>query len=161
MARRAIILLAFIFCLTLQAQQTTYPRFRAYREVTKSAAAEVFTLQLPPAASKKAQVEEVSIYCEADIDVTVELNGTSATSTYIVPTVVNGVGANAVASPYHSSNTTGGATIDKYYVYGGTTAVVKLSGIVIPSGMTTPRNITFRTSSFTGALRVRVEWTEQ
>lgn len=160
MTRRATISLLLLLCFTLQGQ-TSYPRFRAYREVTKTAAAEVFTIQLPPSASKQVELDEISIYCEADIDVTIEQNGTSATSTYIVPTVVNGVGANAVASPFHSSNTTGGTTIDKWSIYGGTTAVIKLSGIVIPRGMTTPKNITIRTTSFTGRLTIRADWTER
>ena len=157
--RRAIaLLLTLVFALPAQ---TSVPKFRAYREATKSAAAEVITIQLPPRSSKKAEFVELVLFCEASVDVTVELNGGAATSTSFAPALLNLVGVSSIATPYHTSNTSGGSIIDKFSLSGGDTVFLKLEDVVLASGMSTPQNLTIRTSSFTGRITTRLTWIER
>jgi hypothetical protein len=161
MPRRALILFLAMLPLVGQQSAPSVPVFRAFRETTKTATAEVITIQIPKASVKRLQFAELFIYCEQDIDVTLEQNGGSATQTAYTSTVINGVGATAVATPYYSSNTTGGTTIDKFSVYGGLGVILNLREINLRAGQTQPQNLTIRTTAFTGAIRVRVEWMEQ
>lgn len=158
-AALAVLLLFLAPASILRAQSV--PRFRAFREVTKSAAAEVLTIQIPARSSKKAEFASLYIQTDADMDIVVELNGGSATSTAFSPVVVNLPGVSAVAGAFHTSNTAGGSTIDKFHLDGGSTAVFSLSGIVLGKGMSTPQNLTIRTTAFTGTVKIRVEWEER
>jgi hypothetical protein len=161
MFRRAFLLLSAMLPLVGQPSAPSIPAFRAYRETTKTATAEVITIQLPSRSAKRAEFSELFLYCEADIDVTIEQGGGAATSTSFAPVNINLRNIPSVASAYHTSNTTGGTTIDKLTLFGGSTAIIKLTGINLLSGQTVPQNLTIRTTAFTGLLRVRVEWQER
>lgn len=159
-------LLAMVFLLTLPPTispqtVTSYPIFRAYREGSKSAAAEVFVLQLAPRASKRAELQSLTLYCSADVDVTIEVNGGGATSTAFNTTAINQQGVGAVATAYHSSNSTAGTAINKFTLFGDSTLTLDLTNTILPSGQTTVKNFIVRTSAFTGTIRYSLTWAER
>jgi hypothetical protein len=141
--------------------QTSYPKFTAFRESTKSAAAEVITVQLPKDSVKRAEFLDISIWSSATIDVTIEINGSAATATSFQPYPLNNRSAGAVATPYHGSNSTAGQVIDKFTLDSGSTLWLDISDIVLSNGMTTPQNIVIRTTAFTGTARFKVTWQER
>lgn len=140
---------------------TSYPIFRAYREGSKSAAAEVFVLQLAPRAGTRAELQSLTLYCSADVDVTIEVNGGGATSTAFSTTSINQQGVGAVATAYHSSNSTAGTAINKFTLFGDSTLTLDLTNTILPSGQTTVKNFIVRTSAFTGTIRYSLTWAER
>lgn len=144
--------------------QTTYPKFSAYKESTKSAATEVITLQLPARASKRAELGQLVVYCTADTTITIEINGSTATtpdSVAITPQIINLPSYTPVAQAYSSSNSTGGTVLDKYTLYGDSLLSLNLMDVVLPVNQSLPKNITVRATAFTGTIRVRMTWSER
>lgn len=140
---------------------TSYPIFRAYREGSKSGTAEVFVLQLPQKSAKRAELLSLTLYCSADIDVTIEVNGGGSTSTLFSTNSLNQQGVSAIARAYHSSNATAGTTINKFTLFGDSTLTLDLTNIILPSGQSTVKNFIVRTSAFTGTIRYSLTWAER
>ena len=144
--------------------QTNYPKFSAFKETTASAAAEVITLQLPARAGKRAELGQLVVYCTVDTTITIEVNGTTATtpdSVEITPIQLNLPGSTAVAKAYSTSNSTGGTVLDKITLFGESTLTLNLSDAVLPANQSTPKNITIRLAAFTGTSRVKISWWER
>lgn len=144
--------------------QTTYPKFSAYKESTKSAATEVITLQLPPQSAKRAELGYLTIYCSADTTITIEVNGSTATtpdSVEFVPQVVNLAAFVPLARIYHTSNSTGGTILDKFTLFADSLLALNLADVVLPPSQPLPKNITVRATAFTGTIRVRMTWSER
>lgn len=144
--------------------QSNYPKFSAFKETTASAAAEVITLQLPARAGKRAEIGQLVVYCTVDTTVTIEVNGTTATtpdSVEITPTQLNLPGSLNVARAYSSSNSTGGTVLDKITLFGESTLTLNLSDVVLPVNQPSPKNITIRLAAFTGTSRVKISWWER
>lgn len=140
---------------------TSYPVFRAYNEASKSSAAEVFVLQLPPRAGKRAELHSLTLYCSADVNVTIEVNGGGSTSTEFSTSILNQQGVTSVAKAYHSSNSTAGTSINKFGLFGDSTLTLDLTNTILPSGQSTVKNFIVRTSAFTGTIRYSLTWAER
>lgn len=144
--------------------QTNYPKYSVYKESAKTAATEVITLQLPTRASKRAELGQLVVYCTADTTITIEINGSTATtpdSVAITPQVVNLPSYTPVAQAYSSSNSTGGTILDKYTLFGDSVLSINLMDVVLPVNQSLPKNITVRATAFTGTIRVRMTWSER
>lgn len=144
--------------------QTNYPKYSVYKESTKSAATEVITLQLPSRAGKRAELGQLVVYCTADTTITIEINGSTATtpdSVAITPQVINLPSFTPVAQAYSSSNSTGGTILDKYTLFGDSVLSLNLADVVLPVNQSLPKNITIRATAFTGTIRVRLNWSER
>lgn len=144
--------------------QTTYPKYSIYKESAKTAATEVITLQLPTRASKRAELGQLVVYCTADTTITIEINGSTATtpaSVAITPQVVNLPSYTPVAQAYSTSNSTGGTILDKYTLFGDSVLSINLADVVMANNQPLPKNITIRATAFTGTIRVRMTWSER
>src|SRR5205823_1118990 len=135
------------------AQQPTYqiyPNYTASRDVTLSAAAEVVTIQAPGTSgaqsAKTLYLKSASITCAVSCDVTVERDGTAASTTALTINPLNRLDAASVASAFRSSNVGSGTVLSVVTVAAGTTARYDLSGKTLNAA----ENFTFRTSSVTG-----------
>ena len=131
----------------------------AYREATKAGAAEVVTVQQAAKGTRTVHLDAASVYCSVDCVVSVERNGTAATGTALTRTPVNTATA-ATATAWHTSNAGTGTVLAKYLVTAGTDKKIGLRGVVLRQ--TAPgENVTIRTASITGDVRIVVRWGER
>ena len=133
--------------------------YTASRETTLSGAAETVTIQQP--ATNSGQhffIDGAAVYCSVDCVVTVERNGTAATSTAFTPTPLNPGVIAAKAQAFHTSNVGAGTLIGKYRVPAGSEKVIQLRGLRLRANYRD--NLTVKTDSITGTVRILVKWAE-
>lgn len=137
--------------------------FSADYSITKktslSAAAEVITIQQPSSGARSVRFEAATLYCSVACEVTLERDGSAASSTALT---VNKLAGSAVPNPtvqaFSSSNVGSGTVLARYNVPAGSTLVVDLGSFGWVEGSN--RNITFRTDAITGVFVINVFWTE-
>ena len=133
----------------------------AYNEAVLAGTASVVTVQQP--ASNSARIVRfvaASLYCSAACDVTLERNGTAATTTALTPTPINTTTSAAKAKAFSASNVGAGTVLSKYSLVAGGTMVIDLA-VMNLSGTGTTKNLTFRTSAITGTARITVQFNEE
>lgn len=166
---RKLIFCSLIFCSIGVSQQTgrtinpqTDARFTVTKTTTLSAAAEVVTVQNTTSSTKNVLFQGGSVYCSVLCTVTLEVNGTAASTTTLAPANINPGAPNAQTtktSAYSSSNVGSGTTIATYQIGAGGTVPIDLSGMFLPSGVAS--NLTLRTNSITGTVTLILLWIEQ
>lgn len=126
-----------------------------------SGSACVVTVQQPstPALAKRVSFHGAAVTCSVDCTFTIERNGTAATATSQPPT---GLGTNAPASAataYINSDVGSGTVISNLAIPAGGTMSLDLSKISL-QGTTTTSNLTIRTNSITGTVRINITFAE-
>lgn len=141
--------------------------FAAYRTASLSAAAETVTIhQSGTAVSvRKAYLDAASIYCSVPCVVTLERSGAAPTTTELTPVALNNWGSGVTPSTtvkvYHTSNVGAGTAVAAYPVPADSTLVLDLHGMVLAGGTSTTRNVTLKTDSITGVVRLVLKWRER
>ncbi|MFB3828949.1 MAG: hypothetical protein ACE15B_19440 [Bryobacteraceae bacterium] len=162
---RRIAMLVCLLPLMLMAQADIFENrdfqkiYTAQREATLAGTAEVVTIQQPATTTgNHFFLDEAAVYCSVDCTFTVERSGTAATTTAFTPAPANPGIVAAKATAFHTSNVGASTVIGKYYVAAGGEKVVNLRAIRLRNG--TRDNLTVRTSSITGTVRILVRWAE-
>lgn len=137
------------------------PTFNAYYEATLAGSPAVVTVQQPAAnAASTVRFKTASVYCSVACDVTVERSGTAATSTALTPVSVNAsMTAAAKTKAFSASNAGVGTVLNKFTIGAGGTMAIDLMPLTL-SGAGTDKNLTFRTSSVTGTVRITIQFEE-
>jgi hypothetical protein len=141
-----------------------YSQIYGYAAVKKTAlvkTAEVITVQQPATGSTTVRFLGASVYCSVACEITVEKNGTAATTTTLAITRINpDFGpATGIATAWSSSNAGVGSVIGIYSIAAGATMTLDLSEIRLV-GNGTGKNFTVRTDAITGTVIVNVQWEE-
>ena len=128
-----------------------------------SSAAEVITVQQIAQAPGGRIIEFRSAYidCSATCDVTIERDGTAATTTALATVPVNARDLASKATAYSSSNVGSGTVLSVATIQAGGALGFDLSGISINKEGGTSSNLTVRTSSITGTVHISIKWTER
>ena len=133
--------------------------YTAYYKFTPSESAAVLTVQQPAGASFNLQFVGAYVYCSVACEITLERNGTAASTTSFTPSPVNPNGYAATAVAYRDSNVGTGTVIAKYVLAAGTDKTIDLSGTRCKFGSGV-ENLTLRSASVTGEVRMLVQWGE-
>src|ERR1700738_1039313 len=151
---------------SLPAQQKIPPDYIVFREDTGlSNAASVVTIQQPatnPASVSfytPAQGGSASVYCSVACVVTLERDGTAATSTSATPIPVSHGTPAAVTTAYVASNVGVGTILNRIPVAAGQTVNPDLSSLKMYAAGTGV-NLTLRTNSITGDVKILMKWRE-
>jgi hypothetical protein len=132
--------------------------FVVLRTATLSNSAEAVTIQQPSSGGKRVNFRSAWIDSTVDVEVTIERNGTAASSTSTTPVAVNPPGT-ATVSAYHTSNVGPGTVISRFTCKAGPVCTVDISA-VSQVGSGTSKNFTLRTSSITGTVHIGIQWVE-
>lgn len=135
--------------------------FTATKTTSLSAAAEVITVQHTANDRKTVVFKGASLYCSVSCTITLERDGTAASTTVFSavntnPSNLNVKAATSVA--YSSSNVGVGTVLTSYAIGSGGTFSIDLTNMILPSS--TAANLTFRTNSITGTVIITVLWYE-
>jgi hypothetical protein len=134
----------------------------ASKATTLSGAAEVVTIQGNAAANvrlaKQITFVGFDVYCSVDCTITLERDGIVATSTPLTPAATNSELPAATAQAFSSSNVGVGTVIGQYRISAGGTLPIKLTGKFLYLG---GENLTIRSNSITGEIRINVQWNEE
>lgn len=137
------------------------------REVTLAGTAEVVTVQIPAASTRFLRCKVAQVWCSTgSVDVTVERDGAAATTTSVTPKKVNPNAAwvqASIASAFHTSNVGAGTQVGiKQTAYsGGQGLVLDMTPTVLEKASAAVRNLTIRTASYTGTVRILILWEER
>lgn len=145
----------FIFLTALHAQN-----FVASKRTVLTGATEVLTVQAT-SSSKRVAFVSAYVYCTVACTITLERNGTAATTTTQTPTQVNpSLGIVATATAYNTSNVGVGTVLWTYDLAGSQGLPINLAGISFAPSAGNTNNITFRTSSISGTVNLSIQWQE-
>lgn len=156
------LLFALVGALALgQAPSVTFsPRFAEFREVT--ATAEVSTLQLAQASSRRMFPLSLYVWCEQSCTVTIETAGTAASATLSNAVASIGLPTTAAGAIYLDSNVGAGTVLNKVRISGGTGQTVGLTEVFFGAGGPAARNLTWRIAGdSSGVIRRSILWAEQ
>jgi len=139
--------------------------FTAVKTTTLTGAAEVITIQQPTTGSKSISFncDGCGVYVDSSVavDLTLERNGSAATSTTLTVAKVNPqVSVSGTAQAFSGSNVGTGTTIGAYSLAGAGSLSPKLQRVAF-SGNDNTQNITLRTSSITGKVNIIFVWEER
>jgi len=126
------------------------------QKTTLTGAAEVVTVQLPPATSVNVAFERASVYCSVECEFTLERDGAAATQTAATPVRIIPSDPAPAATAYRSSNVGAGTVLTQYVVPAGGTVVLDLRLVLIKAG----QNVSVRTSAITGVVIIQFGWKE-
>lgn len=154
------------FCLFLLASplwcQISYV---AQKTTSLSGAAEVVTIQQRAPASSNRFVDFKTAYidCSVACTVTLERNGTFASTTALTIANVNPGETATTVTAYSASNVGTGTVIQVVSIQAGGYLVFGLDNpsINLKSQGGTSENFTLRTSSITGTVHITINWTER
>ncbi len=136
------------------------PSFSVYHFVDLAAAASVLTVQQPATGGKRVTFDSATLYCENACVVTLERDGTAATTTAAVEvTLDETINTAPTATAFSTSNVGAGTTISVYRLAAGVTFTIDISNIKM-SGNGTTKNISLRTASTTGEIARTLVWVE-
>lgn len=135
------------------------PRFSVYKATTLSGAAEVVTIQQPASGSKKVHFAAAMVYCSVACVIEIERDGTAATGTAATEVALTPYGT-ATAVGWHTSDVGNGTTINTFDVAAGSTVTVDLVGVMLAQGGGTGENLTLRSDSITGDIKITIVWRE-
>jgi hypothetical protein len=153
----------FLFIgLALAGAAVAQQSYTASQTTSLSAAAEVVTLQAPGSAgtipAKLIHLNAAAISCSVACTVTLERDGTAASTTALTPQAVNREAPAAIALAYHASNVGVGTVVAQYPIAAGGTLTLDLADKFL---WTAQENLTLRTNSITGTVYINVKWSEQ
>ncbi len=158
--RNAKILFAVALVVTALAQaQPTAGLYCATKTTALVGAAEVITIQQPATGARSVAFSGASIYASVEAGLTLERDGTAASSTTLAVAKLNASADTNAALAWSSSNVGSGTTLAAYTIPAGQTMVLDLNGIWM-LGNGTAKNLTLRTASITGTVKVNVCWSE-
>jgi hypothetical protein len=151
-------ILLFAVCL-LALGQPQAGFYCATKTTALSGAAEVVTVQQPATGARSVSFSGASIYASVETGLLLQRDGTAASSTTLAPAKLNASADTAAATAWSSSNVGSGTTLAAYTVPAGGTLVLDLSGIWL-LGNGTAKNLTLRTASVTGTVKINICWRE-
>lgn len=155
--RIAIALL--LWCATIAHAQVQPSTFSAYKSTSLSGAAETLTIQKAVATvSRNFQFLSATMYCSVACTIELETAGTVASGTALTPTPLR-FGTAAVAEAYHTSNVGNGTTISEYVLAAGEQKSIGLNAVYW-AGSSGLKNLTLRTDSITGTVKLGIVWSE-
>lgn len=149
-----------LLCLVSACAFAQAPTFAVFRESTLAGAGEALTLQQPSSSAKDTLPQSAALYCSVACTVTLEINGTAASST--AGTVVDLLGQSntSTTTAWVASDVGTGTTVAKYVIAAGSTYVVDLTGIRL-RGSNTAKNMSLRVNSITGDFKALVTFRNQ
>lgn len=129
------------------------------KTTTLSGTAEVITVQQPAAGA--AIVRGVGIYIDSSValTITVERNGSAATTTSLAVANVNPGEATAISGAYNSSNVGTGTVITRANIAAGGSLTVDISKIIM-IGSGASKNFSIRTNSVSGTVNIVIIYSE-
>ena len=167
MKRGTIALLALLLALVPAAwgqdsvfENTDFSKiYTASKETTLSGAAETVTIQQPATNSRQNFFfDGAAVYCSVDCTVIIERSGTAVMTTAFTPAPLNPGTVAAKAQALHTSNVGAGTAVGKYWIAAGSEKVIQLRGLRLRAN--TRDNLTIKTNSITGTVRILVKWAE-
>lgn len=126
------------------------------KSTTLSSAAETVTIHLPTGSNGTVKFLGASVYSSVATSFTLERDGSAPTATAVTPAEMNG-GATGEARAYHTSNVGSSTTIKTYNVFAADEKRIDLP----EKGLTAGQNLTIRTASMTGSVRIFIQWMER
>ena len=128
---------------------------------TPAASATVLTIQQPAASANDAEVIWASIYCSVDCVVELERDGTAATTTAATEVGTSVNSPTPTGTAFSASNVGNGTTVDTFTVIAAQPQAINLTayGLAL-KGSGTTKNVTLRTDSITGTVRMTICWRE-
>ena len=156
---KRLIAISLLLSLSLAGQSLRRNRFSTYKETTLSSAAEAVTIQQPSSSARVVYFELANIYCSVACTVELERGGTAATTTALSTVAVGNQGQSSRANAFHTSDVGNGSTVTEFDVAAGETMSVDLSGMIL-EGADTTENVTFRTNTISGDVKITVVWWE-
>lgn len=152
--KRLLVLLGFAFVVFSQ----TRAGFTVTSKQTPSGAAVVVTVQQPTSSSKTVHMLGATVYSSVDVEFTVEVSGTAATTTNVAEGRLPG-SPPANAYVYAPSNAGSGNVLTRYQLSAGQTSpLIDLSQMYFARAKAD--NVTIRTASITGTVIVNIQWEE-
>ena len=150
--------LLIVFTGSLMAQQPKRERFSVYKATTLAGAVETVTIQQPLTGALDVFFEYAILYCSVVCTIELEIDGTAATTSALTP-IVETYGT-ATATAWSGSDVGNGTTLYEYNLAAGETITVSLIGQFL-EGDGTAKNLSFRTNSITGDVKIAAFWWEQ
>lgn len=126
------------------------------KATTLAAATERVTLHFPTGSSKTVYLIGATIYSSVATTYTVERDGTAPTTTAVTPGELNSGTAGLIIA-YHTSNVGAGTTIKTYNIAASEEQRIELGYKTLKAG----KNLTIRTASMTGNVRIFLQWREE
>ena len=156
MMRTGILLFAVCLLALAQPQAGLYC---ATKTTALSGAAEVITIQQPATGARSVSFSGASIYASVETGLLLQRDGTAATSTALTPAKLNDSAEATAVTAWHTSNAGAGTTLAAYTVPAGGTLVLDLNGLWL-LGNGTAKNLTLRTASVSGTVKINICWRE-
>ena len=161
--KRVFWLSVFVLAVAIRllAQSTTTTRLYAtYHEVTPNGAAVVVTVQQPSTGARQLVFEGATIYCSVACVPALEVNGTAATVTAGTLIKLDTRAPSATAAVFTGSDVGAGTVINRYPVAAGQQISIAKSGLLLGVDSGSKHNLTIRTDSISGTVRVSLAWSE-
>lgn len=133
----------------------------AQKTTTLSSAAEVITVQQPAASSRILDFKSAYVDCSVTCTVTLERNGSPASSTALVILNINPNESTAASTGWSASNVGTGTVLSVVSIPASGSIIFDLSGIGLLANNSTGQNLSIRTSSITGTVHITVKYTER
>ena len=132
-----------------------------YKATGLSSAASVVTVQLGNVTTAKAAyMLKAAVYCSVQCEITLERDGSQATTTAIVPAATRGSAPTVSSVAYRSSNVGTGTVLARYVVTAGSTMPIDLTDVIlVPQRIL--ENFSIRTAAITGDAIIVIKWREQ
>jgi hypothetical protein len=150
------LLLLALLALPLVAQERAYV---VWREATLSSSAEAVTIQQPANPTRLVRFSAVTAFCSAACTITLERGGTAATSTALTSNALSADTSAATALAFHTSNSSGATVLSKFDIAAGGSLTLDLKRLRLPTSPSA--NVTLRTNSLTGSVRIGFTWQEE
>lgn len=143
-----------IFLLSLGALQAQI-YYSTSKTTALSGAAEVVTVQLPATGTNTVNFLGAWVDCTVACTLTVERNGTAATSTTLAVNNINPGQTAAATTGWSSSNVGTGTVISRIGIAAGGGVSIDLTKVRM-TGNGTNQNLTIRTNSITGTVNITI-----
>ena len=154
------LLVLLLLAATLSAQRYYLRHYEALKETALAAAAEVVTIQQPATGSRTVYFKEAYVYCSVACTFTVERDGVAAAGTALTVLLLHAGNPATAVTAWHTSNVGAGTTVSPTYALGaGDYIIIDLTRFVLV-GDGTAKNLTVRTNSITGTVRIAIIWEE-
>lgn len=154
--------LALALCSIALAQNNPFDNtFSTTKSTSLSGAVETLTIQHAASITRAARFVSMYIYCSVACTVTIERNGTAATSTTNTITNVNPANSAAAVTTctaYNTSNVGVGTVINVYNIAAG--GYLSLDATIFQLSGGIADNISMRSSSITGNIVLQAVWRE-
>ncbi len=135
--------------------------FSVYHFIDLAAAASTLTVQQPATGANKVTFDSAVLYCENSCVVTLERDGTAATTTAATEvTLDETINTAPTATAFSTSNVGAGTTIIVYRMAAGVTLTIDMTNIKM-SGNGITKNVSLRTASTTGEISRTLVWVEE